>query len=147
MKHLTEAFLEYKPASVSLYDMAKLHVTVDGKPAEISLAIYNILLHGVSWYNKFGYVSDRFEAEQEYNNQIRQKKITKQLFTKITNIVPEWKSDLHPNMTHQEIMRHIDTELRREPNPDYYKACITLLTYVKPKIEYDILLFLSPVLL
>ena len=34
-----------------------------------------ILSEGISWYNKFGYISKNFEEEKEYNKNIIQKEL------------------------------------------------------------------------
>jgi hypothetical protein len=125
------------PTGFALYDVSKLHVRIDGKMVGIPLATYYILLHGQSWYNKFGFVSKNYAEEQTANNTLRAKRLTSQFIKKVVAIVPEWASTVKAGMTQGELMKWIDTQLRVERKSEYYKVCDALCTYVKPHIQYD----------
>lgn len=70
LSRLTKTFREHNIRPIQLYDVAKIHIVVDGRPEQIKLSTYSILLNGISWYNKYGYLSDTHEHEVAVNNSV-----------------------------------------------------------------------------
>jgi hypothetical protein len=90
---LTGMFRDNHISPVQLYDAAKIHIVVDGKPHALKLSTYHILLHGVSWYNKYGYLTDMHSREVENNervaNTILPPKVRKEATKALGDSIPE----------------------------------------------------------
>lgn len=70
LTHLTSVIRTVDIPRVQMYDAARIHVMVDGEPQQFKLSTYHILLHGESWYNRYGYRSDTYEHERIKNQEL-----------------------------------------------------------------------------
>lgn len=116
MDRLNQSFHELKVPKVTLFDEAKVKfIGKDGKEYMIELKKYNILLYGMSWYNRFGYVSQDYVKELEHNREIRNAKLTAPFTKKIMGLCPSCNL---ANQTYGSLAQLIDHKLR-EKTGDY----------------------------
>lgn len=97
----------------------------EGIPCRFSLSKMYILMHGFSWYNKFGLISKNFDNEIKHNDKIR--KYTLDTFLKEINLQPYTKKkydlNLFKNYFKNEIKSDTDTiqEIMTRINNNYLK--------------------------
>jgi hypothetical protein len=108
---LTKLFREQHIPRVQIYDSARIHIMVDGKPHELKLSTYHILLHGESWYNKYGYRGDRYETESEKNNKLRGSNLSPKLLKSVNNAL-EGVFVFPKNTTFSEFVKKVDEQRR-----------------------------------
>ena len=136
---LTELFKKHRIPRVQLYDAATIHVKVDDEPKEIKLSTYSILLHGESWYNRYGYRGDKYAADREKNEKIRNRKIPPNLRNEIANL------HIDKSTTFGEFAKKVDSMRRDKSTPaetmnSHLRAYLQMeeyLTNPKKKIAYD----------
>jgi hypothetical protein len=109
---LTDAFRDAKTPKVVLYDVAKMFVTVNAAPYGVRLFVYNILLHGESWYNKYGYVSATHLADKKHNDVVIHKKVSKVTYKKMNEMCPDCFDETILQLTNQEFMEKLDKLVR-----------------------------------
>lgn len=80
---LTNVFKKNNIKPVQLFDVATISAVIDGSPTPIKLSIYQILLNGISWYNRYGYLSDMHESEMATNDKFANSHIAPKLLKEI----------------------------------------------------------------
>jgi len=150
LEKLTRTFKDNNISPVFLYDVAKINIEVDGAPKQFSLSTYNILLHGVSWYNKYGYINHKHAEEMAINNMEANKAISSQLLAKINEaldgvyVVPK-------TTTFREFAQIVDDTRRNHSLPpeiknNFMRAYLVVNDYFmknKTKLKYDFYLRLA----
>ena len=135
---LTELFKKHRIPRVQLYDAATIHVKVDDEPKEIKLSTYSILLHGESWYNRYGYRGDKYAADREKNEKIRNTKIPPNLRNEFANL------QIDKSTTFGEFAKKVDSMRRDKTTPaemmnSHLRAYLQMEKYLTKtkKIAYD----------
>jgi hypothetical protein len=135
---LTELFKKHQIPRVQLYDAATIHITVDGQPKEMKLSTYNILLHGESWYNRYGYRGYKYEADKVKNDKIRNTKIPPKLRNDFEN------TQMDKSTTFGEFAQTVDSMRRDKSTPAetmnaYLRDYLLVEDYLTKtkKIAYD----------
>lgn len=82
--------------NIHLLDASVLFSDTD---CEFSLSHYMILLKGISWYNKFGFVSESYDEELQINENIRSMPIENFIAYSIENKKKTFLDDLESRMT------------------------------------------------
>ena len=140
---LTNTFRTHNIQPVQLYDVAKIHIMVDGKPEQIKLATYYILLNGISWYNKYGYLSDKHENEMTNNNKVANSSITPKLRNEI-NKVFDGSYMVLPKTTFRQFTQSVnevrlDDSIPEEQKNRFVRAYLLIEEYLtkNKKIKYN----------
>jgi hypothetical protein len=143
LRRLTNTFLTHNIQPVQLYDIAKIHVTINNTPAQINLAIYSILLHGISWYNKYGYLSDTHDREVENNREVANSPITPKLRKDINNVFGD-TYNVEPNTTFRAFTESVnevrlDGSIPDERKEQFIRAYLLMEAYLikNKKIKYS----------
>lgn len=139
LQKLTNCFRELQLPKVVLFDVAKVQFEYNGESIQISMHIFNILLYGQSWYNRFGYVSDKYEEEKAHNAVLQNTKISSQLLAKLKKEVPNCNVKLLDGSTFKQIGEIVNTELRSNRNICVLKLMQKLQIYLEKnkKVKYD----------
>lgn len=139
LQKLTNCFRELQLAKVVLYDVAKVQFKYGEESIQINMHIFNILLYGQSWYNRFGYISDNYKEEKEHNAALQNTKISPQLLAKMKKEVPNCGVELKQGITFKQLGEIVNTELRLNRNVCVLKLMQALQTYLEKnkKIRYN----------
>ena len=140
---LTDIFQTHHIPHVQIYDSARIHIKVDGKPHELKLSTYHILLHGESWYNKYGYRGDKYAIEFEKNAKLRGSILSPKLH-KSVNEALEGVYVFPKKTTFGEFVKKID-EVRRDTSMNstqqnaFMRAYLRVEEYLidNKKVAYD----------
>lgn len=140
--NLTRAFRDAKIPKVVLYDVAKMFVTVNAAPYGVRLYVYNILLHGESWYNKYGYVSASHAADKKHNDVVIHKKVSKLTYKKINEMCPDCFDESIVQLTNQEFMVKLDKLVRdktlsHDANQQYNKVLAFIDATYSKSLRYN----------
>ena len=140
---LTKTFRTHNIQPVQLYDVAKIHIVIDGNPEQIKLSTYSILLNGISWYNKYGYLSDTHEKEVANNNKVANSYITPKLMKEI-NKVFDGSYVISPKTTFREFTQSVnevrlDDSIPEEQKNKFIRAYFLIEEYLtkNKKIKYN----------
>ena len=97
---------------IELLDTSTIH------HGNIRLAYYHILLHGISWYNSFGYYGTNFKADSEFNlSRIRLplSDVISKYERDITNLLEDVLGECYmAKMTVQQVIQELDWLIRRD---------------------------------
>lgn len=142
IQKLTESFRDAHIPKVVLYDVAKMFVTYQNAPYGIRLFVYNILLHGESWYNRYGYVSAEHEANKKHNTELINKHVSKVMLKQLNTHCNECIGEEILKMNIQQLMKHLDEKMRdssltREKKTQYTMALVYLDSVYARKLKYN----------
>lgn len=146
LQKLTNCFRELRIPKVALFDVAKVQFQYREKSIQISMHIFNILLYGESWYNRFGYISTTYKEEKEQNSKLQNTKLSAQLLSKLKKELDQGEGpstdctiQLSPGITFKQIGELINTELRTNKNLCVLKLMQALEIYLdkNKKIKYN----------
>jgi hypothetical protein len=139
---LTKAFRDARVAKVVLYDVAKMFVTYHNAPYGIRLFVYNILLHGESWYNRYGYVSADHAANQKHNAELISKPVSKATLKQLNTHCNGCFGEEILKMSIQQFMKHLDEKMKdsslaRDKKTQYTNALVYLDGVYARKLKYN----------
>lgn len=142
IQSLTAAFRDAKIPKVVLYDVAKMFVTHHNAPYGIRLFVYNILLHGESWYNRYGYVSSEHAANKKHNAELISKPVSKATLKQLNTHCNNCFGEETLKMTIQQLIKYLDEKMKdsslpRDKKTQYTNALVYLdITYGR-KLKYN----------
>jgi hypothetical protein len=143
LMRLTAAFRTVQVPKVQMYDAARIYVDVDGEQKQMKLSTYYILLHGESWYSRYGYRSDEYETEKTKNRAVIDSKLTPNLVKDI-NAALETAGSVSRETTFGQFAKRVD-DVRKdsasspELKNNYLRAYLVMEAYLKKtkKIKYN----------
>ena len=139
LQKLTNCFRELRISKVALFDVAKVEFQYGEESIQISMFVFNILLYGESWYNRFGYISANYKEEKSHNRKLQNTKIPPQLLSKLKKELPNCEIDFITGISFKEMGELINAELRENKNTCVLKLMQLLEHYLErnKKIKYD----------
>jgi hypothetical protein len=98
---------------ISLYDVAKYYM----HGTSIKVWIYSVLLHGISWYNRYGFKSAMHNHEISQNEKLANSAITPRLRAKISSNLPDGHS-LTRGITLRQFAKQVDAAIKSQTTTD-----------------------------
>ncbi len=141
LTRLNRVFWKLKSKKITLYDVATLNVT-NNPEHKIKMWIFNILLHGQSWYNRHFYKQRTYDTDMKFNDIFRKKTFTPVLIQQINRKFNSLVVD--KNTTFEEFAKRADAiwknkETTNENRKLWYNAYIIMENYIikNKKLKYE----------